>query len=116
MDRNRFNKEVRPHLIEIPIGKQGIGFDRLDLDAWVDNYKTCNGRPAKAKGVTSWDAERYLASSSEPGRGTSTSGSSGRDFARALEQLNLRRPNESWQGKLKRRVKPTSTGEAGSDF
>jgi predicted DNA-binding transcriptional regulator AlpA len=35
MNRNRFNAEVRPHLIEIPIGKQGIGFDRLDLDAGV---------------------------------------------------------------------------------
>ena len=38
MDRNRFNAEVRPHLTEIPIGKQGIGFDRLELDAWVDDY------------------------------------------------------------------------------
>ena len=32
MDRNRFNTEVRPNLTEIPIGKQGIGFDRLELD------------------------------------------------------------------------------------
>ncbi len=29
MDRNRFNAEVRSHLTEIPIGKQGVGFDRL---------------------------------------------------------------------------------------
>lgn len=36
MDRHRFNDEVRPKLIEIPIGTQGIAFDRLDLDAWVD--------------------------------------------------------------------------------
>ena len=28
MDRNRFNAEVRPHVTEIPIGKQGVGFDR----------------------------------------------------------------------------------------
>src|SRR5262249_20267420 len=35
MDRNRINVEVRPYLTEIPIGKQGIGFDRLELDAWV---------------------------------------------------------------------------------
>ena len=27
MDRNRFNREVRPQLTQIPIGKQGIGFD-----------------------------------------------------------------------------------------
>jgi len=33
MDRNRFNAEVRPHLTEIPIGRQGIAFDRLELDA-----------------------------------------------------------------------------------
>ena len=45
MDPNRFNSEVRPSLTEIPIGSQGIAFDRLDLDAWVDDYKACNGRP-----------------------------------------------------------------------
>ena len=38
MDRNRFNAQVRPCVTEIPIGKQGIGFDRLELDAWVDDY------------------------------------------------------------------------------
>ena len=27
MDRNRFNQTVRPSLIEIPIGDQGIAFD-----------------------------------------------------------------------------------------
>ena len=25
MDRNRFNAEVRPHVMELPIGKQGVG-------------------------------------------------------------------------------------------
>ena len=29
MDKNRFNREVRRHLTQIPIGKQGIAFDRL---------------------------------------------------------------------------------------
>ncbi len=46
MDINRFNQEVRPHLMAIPIGKQGIAFDRLDLDQWVDHYKRCYGRPS----------------------------------------------------------------------
>ena len=50
MDRNRFNTEVRPCLTEIPIGEQGIAFDRLDLDAWVDQYKSRNGRPGQPKG------------------------------------------------------------------
>jgi len=69
MDRNRFNDEVRPHLTEIPIGKQGIGFDRLELDAWVDEYKRRNGRPGK--GATSWDARESPASSCGPASGTS---------------------------------------------
>lgn len=47
MDRNRFNAEVRPFVTQIPIGKQGIGFDRLELDAWFENYKNRNGRPSR---------------------------------------------------------------------
>lgn len=46
MDKNRFNKEVRPHVTVIPIGSQGIAFDRLDLDAWVEQYKSRSGRPS----------------------------------------------------------------------
>ncbi len=48
MDRNRFNAEVRQCLTCIPIGRQGIAFDRLELDAWVDDYVSCNGRRPKA--------------------------------------------------------------------
>ena len=48
MNRNLFNAEVRPFLTEIPIGRQGIAFDRLELDAWVDDYLSCNGRRPKA--------------------------------------------------------------------
>lgn len=44
MDRHRFNAEVRPRILEIPVGIQGIAFDRLDMDAWADDYKSCNGR------------------------------------------------------------------------
>ena len=54
MDRNRFNREVRPQLTEIPIGRQGIAFDRLELDAWIDDYKYRNGRPA-AQRRKPWD-------------------------------------------------------------
>ena len=48
MDRNRFNRDVRPHLTRIPIGQQGIAFDRLELDAWVEDYVSRNGRRPKA--------------------------------------------------------------------
>ena len=36
MDKNRFNARVRPWVTEIPIGTQGVAFDRLELDRWVD--------------------------------------------------------------------------------
>jgi hypothetical protein len=48
MDRNRFNTDVRPCLTNIPIGRQGIAFDRLELDAWVEDYVSRNGRRPKA--------------------------------------------------------------------
>ncbi len=54
MDRNRFNAEVRPHLTTIPIGNQGVAFDRLELDAWWEQYKSRNGRPA-AERRKPWD-------------------------------------------------------------
>jgi len=48
MDRNRFNSEVRPFLTEIPLGTQGIAFDRLEIDAWLEDYIQRNGRRPKA--------------------------------------------------------------------
>ena len=54
MDKNRFNRLVRSSITEIPIGKQGIAFDRLDLDSWAEEYKARNGRPA-AERRKPWD-------------------------------------------------------------
>jgi hypothetical protein len=70
MDRNRFNAEVRPYLTRIPIGRQGIAFDRLELDAWVDDYKYRNGRPAERR--SSWDAKNHQASRNGAASGGST--------------------------------------------
>ncbi len=48
MDKNRFKTEVRPYLTEIPIGSQGIAFDRLELEAYADYHKAVHGRsPAR---------------------------------------------------------------------
>jgi predicted DNA-binding transcriptional regulator AlpA len=47
MDRNRFNSEVRPHLVTLKIGSQGVAFDRIDLDQWADQFKQNEGKPAK---------------------------------------------------------------------
>ena len=91
MDRNRFNAEVRPHLTEVSIGKQGIGFDRLELDAWFEDYKSRNGRPARTGEIT-WDANASPASSCGPASGMSTNASAGGEFARALERLKSKKP------------------------
>lgn len=89
MDRNRFNTEVRPDLTEIPIGEQGIAFDRLDLDAWVEHYKECNGRPAKRRFV--WDKKECQDSHYAMGSGTLTKRSTVNEFTKALEQITSKR-------------------------
>jgi hypothetical protein len=109
MDRNRFNAEVRPFLTNIPIGQQGIAFDRLELDAWVEDYISRNGRPGLPKGDRIWDAKERRGSSGDKGSGTSTSVSAGGAFAKALEQLRSKRPNCSSPGKSKKPVKRRST-------
>jgi hypothetical protein len=97
MDRNRFNAEVRPYLTEVPIGKQGIGFDRLELDRWLDHYIARNGRPAR-KGAKRWDANEIPASLKGATYGISTSGSRGGEFARALDQIASRKRSNISQG------------------
>lgn len=99
MDRNRFNEEVRPSLIEIPIGDQGVAFDRLDLDAWADDYKSCNGRPAaQREGDNLWlrshsSKRGRRASSREVVSGMSTNRSEADAFAKALAQANSPKQN-----------------------
>lgn len=38
MCKDEFNKTVRPYVREFRIGVQGVGFDRYELDDWVDAY------------------------------------------------------------------------------
>ena len=75
MDRNRLNVKVRPQLTEIPIGTQGIAFDRLELDAWVEQYKSRIGRPAQQQGKLTWDEREAPGLIHPGGTCTSTSGS-----------------------------------------
>lgn len=93
MDRNRFNAEVRPCVTEVRIGQQGVAFDRLELDAWVDEYFVRNGRPGRTKGATSWDANETPASRGGQDDGSSTNGSAGNVFAKALAQISLKKLN-----------------------
>lgn len=94
MDRNRFNKEVRPYIVEIPIGKQGIAFDRLEIDAWVDQYVSRNGRPtSQPRGNILWDANEAQDSGIGVVSGTSRSKYSARRFTKALEQATSKKRN-----------------------
>ena len=98
MDRHHFNADVRPYLIEIPIGLQGIAFDRLDLDAWADDHKSRNGRPAKLKGGTLCLRNRCRDSAAVAGPGTSTRGSKvsqGGDFEKALAHVVSKRQSST---------------------
>jgi len=90
MDRNRFNAEVRQFLTRIPIGRQGVAFDRLELDAWVDDYMSRNGRPAERS--ETWDAENHRASKSEAIFGGSTRESKDtEEWQKAVARLTSRR-------------------------
>lgn len=94
MDRNRFNKDVRPLLTEIPIGEHGVAFDRLDLDQWADNYKQRNGRPGAVKGEQQWEQNEHQVSGKGTRSGTSRSRSGATvSFAKALEHVTMRKPN-----------------------
>jgi len=85
-NKNFFNAEIRPYLTEIPIGAQGVAFDRLDLDKWFDDYEAGNGRPGKAmKGGLSWDRKSRPDSTSVETRGTSVRSSRVTEFEKAVE-------------------------------
>ena len=87
MDRNRFNSDVRPFLTEVPIGYQGIALDRLELDAWADDYVRRNGRPGRLKGERIWDKRERQDSTKETGSGISTNKCVDDEFERVVEQL-----------------------------
>ena len=98
MDKDRFNAEVRPCLVEIPIGKQGVAFDRLDLDAWADEYRAREGRPGaqRQKEIAQWDGPERQGSSvtrnQASGGSTSASGDMAA-FTKALAAVTSKKRN-----------------------
>ncbi|WP_241653198.1 hypothetical protein [Pseudomonas alkylphenolica] len=97
MCKDEFKNTVRPHVREFPIGKQGVGFDRLELDAWADAYiesmaiekaaNQDNNRPrSERRGGDTWRKKEPRASTRGTGSGTSTRSSEVHDFKKALEQ------------------------------
>ncbi len=108
MDKNRFNREVRPLLTEIRIGVQGRAFDRLEMEAAADDYKSRNGRPA-AQRSTPWDKQRRRDSSNAVGSGTSTKLFEESEFAKALERVISTEPKRSSRVAVTRPAKPSSS-------
>jgi hypothetical protein len=97
MDRNRFNREVKPHLIAVPIGVQGLGYDRFDLDKWWEEYKRRNGMPGallKAEGEEQWveKLQDSVAGRTSPAeRGTFTRCSTARQFMKVVAQVTKKK-------------------------
>lgn len=51
MCRAEFDNTVRPFVKEFPIGTRGVGFDRYELDEWVDNYIAEHAIEKRASGA-----------------------------------------------------------------
>jgi hypothetical protein len=102
MYRDEFNKTVRPNVREFPIGKQGIGFDRIELDQWADAYiesmaiekaaNQDNNQPRSGRqGASKWREKQSPASTRGTEFGTSTKSSEVSDFRKALDQAKGRK-------------------------
>jgi hypothetical protein len=80
-----FDELVRPYLTAIPISRQGIAFDRVELDAWAEHHKSANGRPSERRKI--WDANEYPVSENEAKFGGLTRKSKDIGFEKALAHV-----------------------------
>jgi len=110
MNKNSFNKLVRPRVRTVTIGERGVAFDRLELDAWAEEYCRCNGRPApKKEGLLCRSEHQDSIEGRRPvaRNGTSTNGSDTMDaFVRALERAMKKKPSATWNNGSERSAKP----------
>ncbi|MFF7108942.1 hypothetical protein [Pseudomonas sichuanensis] len=111
MCKDEFKNTVRPHVREFPIGKQGVGFDRLELDAWVDAYIEAmavekasnqdNNRPRSVSKAgeskeTPWPKRQSQDSRKCPAAsGKSTRSTGEKEFKKALELVTGRRQSST---------------------
>jgi predicted DNA-binding transcriptional regulator AlpA len=100
MNKNQFNTLVRPKVTLFRLGKRAIAFDRLELDAWAEEYRRCNGRSALKQEEERCQSE-YLVSSRDPKpvaalNGTLINGSKIMDdFVTALERTMRKKPRHT---------------------
>lgn len=86
MGRELFAEQIRPFVSEIEMGKQGIGFDRLELDAALDEYISRRGRAPAQKWSDSKCRNAQTASTYGVVSGISKRDLTDGGFARALER------------------------------
>lgn len=89
-----FVAEIRPFLTEIPIGVQGKGFDRFEIDKVLDDYVARYGRApklSKEQNQCKNKKEEPPASGRLTARGISTRPSTVEDFARAAARAKSMR-------------------------
>jgi hypothetical protein len=43
VNRNKFNADFRPYLTEIPLGRQALALDRVELDALISSHQEWSG-------------------------------------------------------------------------
>ena len=94
MDKNLFNRTIRPRLTVIRIGVQGRAFDRLEMDLAAEEYKSRNGIPAalSTRKKPPWEIKERQVSPSAEGSGMSTRNSEALAFAKALELATCGKP------------------------
>ena len=86
MSTPHFNTHVRPFLVEVKDAAKMISFDRLDLDAWWEQHKQANGKPAQEKVL--WQKE-HLVYENKVKSGTLTKLSAVSTYEKARERRNL---------------------------
>jgi len=86
MGRELFAEQIRPFVSEIEMGKQGVGFDRLELDAALDEYISRRGRAPAKKRSDSKCRKMGTVSAFGAAPGTSKRGLTDSEYAKALDQ------------------------------
>ena len=110
MCKEVFERDVRPFVPEVPVGNKGVGFDRLDLDAWFEQHKRRNGRPAK-KEQSLWDEqERGVSPSKVTAQEPSTRRGDGKESSPGLDRYRRKTPKTGLPVKSSG-AKPSSYGE-----
>jgi hypothetical protein len=91
MSRAVFDQEIRPYLVTVPIGVQGLGFDRLDIDRALDEYISRRGRaPAQQWSKEKWQKPQQVSASGRAS-GISTNVSEASEFEKALGRASKRK-------------------------